>query len=39
MGLSMGQWLSMPMILAGVVMLVWAYRRKGREAIKAVGAN
>jgi phosphatidylglycerol:prolipoprotein diacylglycerol transferase len=39
MGLSMGQWLSMPMILAGVLMLVWAYRRKGREAAKAVGAN
>ena len=39
MGLSMGQWLSMPMIIAGVVMLVWAYRRKGREAVKAVGAN
>ena len=26
-GLSMGQWLSLPMILAGVVMMVWAYRR------------
>ena len=39
MGMSMGQWLSMPMIIAGVVMLVWAYRRKGREAVKAVGAN
>jgi phosphatidylglycerol:prolipoprotein diacylglycerol transferase len=22
----MGQWLSLPMILAGVIMLVWAYR-------------
>jgi len=39
MGLSMGQWLSMPMIVAGVGLLVWAYRRKGREAAKAVGAN
>jgi len=38
-GLSMGQWLSMPMIVAGVGLLVWAYRRKGREAAKAVGAN
>ena len=27
-GLSMGQWLSMPMIVAGVIMLVWAYRRR-----------
>ena len=26
-GLSMGQWLSAPMILAGAVMMVWAYRR------------
>lgn len=25
--LSMGQWLSLPMIAAGVVMMVWAYRR------------
>ncbi len=25
---SMGQWLSLPMILAGIAMLVWAYRRK-----------
>ena len=29
MGLSMGQWLSVPMIVAGIVMMVWAYRRKG----------
>jgi phosphatidylglycerol---prolipoprotein diacylglyceryl transferase len=26
-GLTMGQWLSLPMVLGGVVMLVWAYRR------------
>ena len=25
-GMSMGQWLSVPMILAGVAMMVWAYR-------------
>jgi phosphatidylglycerol:prolipoprotein diacylglycerol transferase len=25
---SMGQWLSLPMILGGVAMLVWAYRRR-----------
>jgi len=28
-GLSMGQWLSAPMVLAGVAMMVWAYRSKG----------
>ena len=27
MGLTMGQWLSLPMIVAGVVMMTWAYRR------------
>jgi phosphatidylglycerol:prolipoprotein diacylglycerol transferase len=26
MGFSMGQWLSLPMIVAGVAMFVWAYR-------------
>jgi phosphatidylglycerol:prolipoprotein diacylglycerol transferase len=25
-GLTMGQWLSLPMIVAGVVMMAWAYR-------------
>ncbi len=29
--LTMGQWLSLPMIVAGVVMLVWAYRRAGKD--------
>ena len=30
MGWSMGQWLSLPMVRAGVAMMVWAYRaRKG----------
>jgi phosphatidylglycerol:prolipoprotein diacylglycerol transferase len=28
LGLSMGQWLSLPMILIGSGMMVWAYRRK-----------
>ena len=28
LGFSMGQWLSAPMALAGVAMLLWAYRRK-----------
>ena len=27
-GLSMGQWLSAPMILAGVAMMAWAYKKK-----------
>ena len=26
-GLTMGQWLSLPMIVAGVVMMTWGYRR------------
>ncbi len=29
LNLSMGQWLSLPMILAGIAMLRWAYRRAG----------
>jgi phosphatidylglycerol:prolipoprotein diacylglycerol transferase len=28
LGLSMGQWLSLPMIAAGVAMLRWAYRQR-----------
>jgi len=27
MGFTMGQWLSIPMILGGIAMLAWAYRR------------
>jgi len=27
MNLSMGQWLSLPMIIAGIALLVWSYRR------------
>ena len=34
LGLSMGQWLSLPMIIAGVLMMLWAYR-KGRVATPA----
>ncbi|WP_426394484.1 prolipoprotein diacylglyceryl transferase [Ralstonia sp. R-29] len=33
--LSMGQWLSLPMILAGIAMLVWAYRRARRDGTNA----
>jgi phosphatidylglycerol:prolipoprotein diacylglycerol transferase len=32
MGFSMGQWLSIPMVVAGIVMMVWAYRRADRPA-------
>ncbi|MBY4858070.1 hypothetical protein K6W80_32560, partial [Burkholderia contaminans] len=32
LGLSMGQWLSLPMILAGVALMVWAYRRRAATA-------
>jgi phosphatidylglycerol---prolipoprotein diacylglyceryl transferase len=27
LGLSMGQWLSLPMVVAGIALMVWAYRR------------
>jgi phosphatidylglycerol---prolipoprotein diacylglyceryl transferase len=30
LGLTMGQWLSLPMIVAGFAMMVWAYRRAGK---------
>ena len=39
MGLSMGQWLSLPMILVGIALLVWSYRRAGRERTHAVSAG
>jgi phosphatidylglycerol:prolipoprotein diacylglycerol transferase len=29
-GLTMGQWLSMPMIAVGLMMMIWAYRRAGK---------
>src|SRR3954447_21002757 len=28
LGISMGQWLSLPMVIAGVLMLRWAYRER-----------
>jgi phosphatidylglycerol:prolipoprotein diacylglycerol transferase len=30
-GLTMGQWLSMPMIAIGVAMMLWAYRRARKD--------
>jgi phosphatidylglycerol---prolipoprotein diacylglyceryl transferase len=30
LGLTMGQWLSLPMIVIGAVMLMWSYRRAGK---------
>ena len=33
MGLSMGQWLSLPMILIGIGMMVWAYKQKVADPI------
>jgi phosphatidylglycerol:prolipoprotein diacylglycerol transferase len=29
-GISMGQWLSLPMVLAGIAMMAWAYRKPAR---------
>jgi len=31
LGVSMGQWLSLPMVAAGVLMLIWAYRLSGKS--------
>jgi phosphatidylglycerol:prolipoprotein diacylglycerol transferase len=31
MNLSMGQWLSLPMIAIGVAMMIWAYRSAGKQ--------
>jgi phosphatidylglycerol:prolipoprotein diacylglycerol transferase len=27
LGLTMGQWLSLPMVVAGLLLLAWSYRR------------
>jgi phosphatidylglycerol:prolipoprotein diacylglycerol transferase len=31
LGLTMGQWLSLPMIVIGVAMMIWAYLRAGKS--------
>jgi phosphatidylglycerol:prolipoprotein diacylglycerol transferase len=36
-GLSMGQWLSIPLILAGLVVVIWALRRPPLAGGKAAG--
>ena len=33
LGLSMGQWLSLPMIMIGIAMMVWAYRKRGQRPL------
>ncbi|MDD4929022.1 MAG: prolipoprotein diacylglyceryl transferase [Gallionella sp.] len=32
-GISMGQWLSLPMVLIGVIMMVWSIRRTASAAV------
>ncbi len=31
-GISMGQWLSLPMVLAGIAMMTWAYKRAAKSS-------
>lgn len=33
-GISMGQWLSLPMVLAGIAMMVWAHKRNSGSRIQ-----
>jgi phosphatidylglycerol:prolipoprotein diacylglycerol transferase len=35
LGLTMGQWLSVPMIAAGVAMIAWSYRRGDTSDLKS----
>ncbi|CAM2148880.1 phosphatidylglycerol--prolipoprotein diacylglyceryl transferase [Pararobbsia alpina] len=37
-GMSMGQWLSLPMIIAGVLLLIGSYRRAARAPLNASSA-
>jgi phosphatidylglycerol:prolipoprotein diacylglycerol transferase len=37
LGLSMGQWLSLPMIVAGIALMAWAYARARRSEQTIVG--
>jgi len=36
MGFTMGQWLSLPMIVAGVIVMIWAYKRQRSSVAQAV---
>ena len=38
LGISMGQWLSLPMIVAGVLMIAWAYRTEAAASYKPEAA-
>lgn len=35
LGLSMGQWLSLPMIIGGIALFVWSHKRSARSAPSA----
>jgi len=35
LNLSMGQWLSLPMVIVGIVLMVWAYKRRRRVPANA----
>ena len=37
LGLSMGQWLSLPMIVGGIALMAWAYARARRTEQTIVG--
>jgi len=37
LGLTMGQWLSLPMIIVGVALMIWAYWRARRAQQTIVG--
>ena len=41
LGLSMGQWLSLPMIIAGIGLMAWAYRRakRGKDGAQVAGVK
>lgn len=34
LGMSMGQWLSLPMVLIGIAMMLWAYRRNPASTVQ-----
>ena len=38
LGMSMGQWLSLPMVLIGIAMMLWAYRRRPASIVQTTTA-